>query len=199
MGGRWGNAVSHLVAGKRRSRESLRETKAVRISEGYTSPQGCASRWAEASFPQQARQEAQARRPWLRQIRWCRAWMSRTAARVPDAGSRSIVRGSGKTPGPTAYGSTTDPSPAPHLHQREPFQTILDVSRGRGRQCENIWFSDRFGEKKENQISLGTRKSGSGRSTCSLGVMQELEACSNASSAPPISRRTKYFEKRQWP
>ncbi len=38
MGGRRGNAVSHLVAGKRRTRESLRETKAVRISQGHTSP-----------------------------------------------------------------------------------------------------------------------------------------------------------------
>ena len=70
---------------------------------------------AEASLPQQAREEAQARRPWLRQIRWCRAWMSRAAVRVParlvpdpwcEDLAKLLARG--------ASGSTTDPRPAPH-------------------------------------------------------------------------------------
>jgi hypothetical protein len=49
----------------------------------------------------------------------------------------------------------------------------------------NSWFSDRFGDKKENRISMGTRKSGSGHSKCVLWVMQEPVGFSNAPSASP--------------
>ena len=59
----------------------------------------------------------------------CAALTRKASAPVPGGGSTPIVRGFGKTPGRTGYERTNDPSLAPHLHQREPPQTIRDARR----------------------------------------------------------------------
>jgi hypothetical protein len=61
--------------------------------------------------------------------------------------------------------------------------------------CQIIWFSDPFGEKKENRISLGTRKSGSDHNKFSSRVMQEPEVFSDAPCASP--NRSENQEMRQ--
>ncbi len=45
------------------------------------------------------------------------------------AGSTPIAQGFGQTPGRRVSESTSDPRPAPHLHRREPSQTIRDGRR----------------------------------------------------------------------
>src|SRR5258708_28004494 len=93
--------------------------KAVPIGAVHTSSEALAARERQVSFPVQAQQS------WLWQIRWYTARTRRAFAPVPDAGSTPTARGSGKTPGRTAYGNTIDPRFARHPHRQAPSQTIL--------------------------------------------------------------------------